>query len=398
MADPRNRRMPPVGVELTTDVERRVDGFRARVRWTDPATHKRVGQVSHVRTAEEVEEFFEQMRAATETGNDTTVTLAASIGDRWQRGLDPTSTAELYDTGLRLRVLPALGHIRVAKINAGMIDRTIDAWEAEHSASTIKNSIAPLVRVLDEAVRDDIISINPAKHRARRNLGKHVTHTTGALRQYALPDLPTLQRLADACGKVHQSYSDHVILAALLAARGSEVAGLRAGDVDWDNRIVWIRRQHYPGRGGLVIKQTKGRRDRPVPMLDALEPILKRLTDDKEPADPLLRGPRGGVLTTATVRDATHWDDLVKELGFNNLTRHGLRRTGATWLADAGISLHALRASSTTNLSRPLVATSTPILGTSPTLLDAPTRCSTEMRFPRVRAPATSNRTTAPWR
>ncbi|WP_447588217.1 hypothetical protein [Microbacterium lacticum] len=135
-------------------------------------------------------------------------------------------------------MLPALGHIRVAKITAGMIDRTIDAWEAEHSASTIKNSIAPLVRVLDEAVRDDIISINPAKHRARRNLGKHVTHTTGALRQYALPDLSTLQKLATACGKVHQSYSDHVMLAALLAARGSEVAGLRAGDVDWDNRIV----------------------------------------------------------------------------------------------------------------------------------------------------------------
>ncbi|GAA1957974.1 hypothetical protein GCM10009816_19050 [Microbacterium aquimaris] len=128
------------------------------------------------------------------------------------------------------------------KITAGMIDRAIDAWEAEHSASTIKNSIAPLVRVLDEAVRDDIISINPAKHRARRNLGKHVPHTTGALRRYALPDLSTLQKLATACGKVHQSHSDHVMLAALLAARGSEVAGLRAGDIDWGNRIAWIRR------------------------------------------------------------------------------------------------------------------------------------------------------------
>lgn len=338
--------MPPVGVKLTTDVERRTDGFRARVRWTDPSTHKRVGRVAHVRSHEDVEEFFEQMRAATETGADTTITLtdyAAAIGDRWQRGLDPTSTAELYDTGLRLRVLPALGHVRVAKITAGMIDRTIDAWEAEHSASTIKNSIAPLVRVLDEAVRDDIISINPAKHRARRNLGKHVTHTTGALRQYALPDLATLRKLATACGEVHQSYSDHVMLAALLAARGSEVAGLRVGDVDWENHIVWIRRQHYPGKGGLVVKQTKGRRHRPVPMLDALEPVLERLTTDKKDDDPLLRGPRGGVLTTAAVRDATRWDDLVAGLNLTGLARHGLRHTGATWMADAGIALHVLQ-------------------------------------------------------
>lgn len=38
-----------------------------------------------------------------------------------------------------------------------MIDRTIDQWETQHSASTIKNTIAPLVRVLDEAVRDDLL-------------------------------------------------------------------------------------------------------------------------------------------------------------------------------------------------------------------------------------------------
>ncbi|WP_392426064.1 tyrosine-type recombinase/integrase [Barrientosiimonas humi] len=346
MADPRNHRLPPVGVKLTTDVERRTDGFRARVRWTDPSTKKRAGRVSHVRTMEEVEEFFDQMRKATDTGTDSTLTLreyAASIGTRWTRGLDPTSTAENYDAGLRLRVLPALGHIQVVKITAGIIDRTIDAWETKYTASTIKNSIAPLVRVLDEAVRDDIIAINPAKHRARRNLGKHVTQTTGALRQYAIPDLATLRTLADACGRIHQSYSDHVMLAALLAARGSEVSGLRVGDVDWTNRIVLIQRQHYPGKGGLVIKQTKGRRARPVPILDALEPILQRLTEGKGPDDPLLRGPRGGVLTTATVRDATHWDDMVKRLGFDNLTRHGLRHTGATWLADAGIPLHVLQ-------------------------------------------------------
>src|SRR5699024_7449745 len=54
---------------------------------------------------------------------------------------------------------PALGHVRVAKITAGMIDRTIDACGPEHSDSTIRNSIAPHVRVLDEAVRDDISAI-----------------------------------------------------------------------------------------------------------------------------------------------------------------------------------------------------------------------------------------------
>ena len=43
------------------------------------------------------------------------------------------------------------------------------------------------------------------------------------------------------------------------------------------------------------------------------------------------------------MRDATKWDDLVTGLGLPSLTRHGLRHTGATWMADAGIPLHVLQ-------------------------------------------------------
>jgi integrase len=72
--------------------------------------------------------------------------------------------------------------------------------------------------------------------------------------------------------------SDYVMLAALLAARGSEVSGLEVGDADWENKIVTIRRQTFPGAGGLVTKQTKGREIRHVPVLQALVPVLERLT------------------------------------------------------------------------------------------------------------------------
>lgn len=346
MAEPKARRTPPVGVRLSTDIERRVYGFRGRVRWTDPITKQRQSRTSVVKTMDEVQEFFDQMAKATETGMDPTVTLAkyvTTLGDRWKRGLDMTSTAEGYDAGLRLRVLPAIGHVQVAKITAGMIDRTIDEWETKFSPSLIKNSIAPLVRVLDEAVRDDVININRARNRARRSLNKNAQQSSGSLRAHAIPDLDTLNNLADACGLIDQSYHDHVMLAALLAARGSEVSGLQVGDVDWTNRLVKVERQIYPGQGGLITKPTKGRKARLVPILEALEPILKRLTDGREPDDPLLRGPRGGVLTTASVRRATSWDALVVNLELPNLTRHGLRHTGATWMADSGIPLHVLQ-------------------------------------------------------
>ena len=34
----------------------------------------------------------------------------------------------------------------------------------------------------------------------------------------------------------------------------------------------------YPGRGGLVTKETKGRRRRPVPIIEPLRATLERLT------------------------------------------------------------------------------------------------------------------------
>ncbi|WP_427871231.1 tyrosine-type recombinase/integrase [Leucobacter luti] len=136
--------------------------------------------------------------------------------------------------------------------------------------------------------------------------------------------------IAAACAEVHQSYSDHVMLSAFLAARTSEVAGLLVRDVDWENGVVVIERQCFPGTGGLSAKAPKGRRARLVPIIDPVAPVLRRLTTQRRRNAPLLRGPRGGVITTAALRNATGWDELVASLGLPGLRRHDLRHAGAT--------------------------------------------------------------------
>ena len=193
--------VPPFGVKVTTDLEYRASGIRARARWIDPQTRRRVVRALVVPDEEAAEAFFNDLRRSSEIGIDRRITFAdylATIGDRWTRGLDPTSTADGYKVGLRLRVLPALGHLPLSQITAGMIDRTIDAWEKRYGASTIKNSIAPLVRVLDEAVRDGVIAINPAKNRAKRSLNRNAFRIQPAEqsspRAHAIPDMGTLTK------------------------------------------------------------------------------------------------------------------------------------------------------------------------------------------------------------
>jgi integrase len=334
--------LPPFGVRLHLDTMIRGSRIRARIRWTDPLSRERRNRSVTVDNGTAAQEFFELMRTSSTPAVDPLITLndyARSIGDRFLRGVDPTSTAGGYRAGLRLRVLPRLGHLRIREITTGLVDRAIDSWDAAYPRSTLKNTIAALTRVLDEAMRDDLVPRIPVRDRAGRRY--HQNAELQCARPVPTPD--EVARIAEACAAIHKSYGDHVMLSAFFAARSSEVAGRIVGDVDWTSKLVTIERQCFPGAGGLSIKPPKGRRARRVPIIEPLEPVLRRLTMQRERNLPLLRGPRGGVITTAALRNATDWDALVASLGFAGLRRHDLRHAGATWFANAGVPIHVVR-------------------------------------------------------
>ncbi|MCX5054267.1 tyrosine-type recombinase/integrase [Streptomyces sp. NBC_00485] len=80
-------------------------------------------------------------------------------------------------------------------------------------------------------------------------------------------------------------------------------------------------------------------------LVDEIRPLVAQriLSAAPNPDARLFTGPRGGRISTAVLRDATHWDDVVTKLGYEHLRRHDLRHTGLTWFADAGVQVHVLR-------------------------------------------------------
>jgi integrase len=126
--------------------------------------------------------------------------------------------------------------------------------------------------------------------------------------------------------------------------RIGEISGVRVGDLDLNTWTWTVRRQTTPSPGGLVDKSTKGKRARVVPLIEEVRPMVTELVACASPIDGrLFVGPRGGRITTAVLRDATHWDEVVTSLGLGYLRRHDLRHTGLTWMADAGVPVHHLR-------------------------------------------------------
>ena len=348
----------PVGVKLSTDIEYRPDRpnpYRARVRWFDPATKRRLSLSEGKADEDEAQEWLQDIIEAAQAGLSPSLATMklAEYGDANMdlalRGLE-LKTLDPYLAGWRVRVVPALGHLAVRMITNGVVDRSVQNWIVDdHSRSTVKNTIAVLVRVMEQAVRDGIIKVNPARVSGWQKLYKQAEDELRDPRALALPDWDTLVQLADALvgasSNQYRGWGDVILFAASTAARIGEVSGCRVADIDTNQWIWTVRRQTTPAPGGLTDKGTKGKRARKVPIIEEIRPLVAQriLAAGPAPDARLFTGPRGGRISTAVLRDATHWDKVVTRLGYEHLRRHDLRHTGLTWLADAGVPIHVLR-------------------------------------------------------
>ncbi|HEX5405085.1 MAG TPA: site-specific integrase [Pseudonocardiaceae bacterium] len=354
----RKKLMPPTGVSLSDDIEYREGRelpYRARVRWVEPSTKKRPSKSEQFATEDEATAWIAGMKRAAAAGIDptaATMTLTDYGNQNMPlalRGLEKKTT-DPYLAGWRKRVVPTLGHLGVRMITNGAVDRAVHGWIADECGrSSVKNTIAVLVRVMEQALRDGLIDRNPARISGWQREYARAEDELDDPRSLALPSWHVLTTLADALvaksADNYQGWGDVVLFAACTAARIGEVSGCRVGDINTKEWTWNVRRQTTTAPGGLVDKGTKGKRARTVPLIEDIRELVQRritATDGNKDAR-LFVGPRGGRISTAVLRDATSWDEVVTKLGYEHLRRHALRHTGLTWMADAGVPVHHLQ-------------------------------------------------------
>ncbi|MFE2864859.1 tyrosine-type recombinase/integrase [Embleya sp. NPDC059259] len=347
-------------MSLSDDIEfrpGRPTPYRARLRWIDPVSGQRLSVSEAHDTQDEAEAWIDRLRKLAAAGVDPAMAVMplAEYGDlvmdMAMRGLE-RKTTDPYLAGWRMRVKPWLGHLPVHTVTYGAVDRAVYGWiEDGAGLSTVKNTIAILVRVMQQAQRDGLIETNPARVTGWQHAYRAAEDELDDPRALALRDWAALDGLADALvARSHGCYrgwGDVVRFAGCTAARIGEVSGIRIKDIDTTTWMWNLCRQTTTSPGGLVDKGTKGKRRRWVPIIPLVRPlVLHRIAlagPDPDPMTRLFTGPRGGRITTAILRDATHWDEVVAAQGYEFLLRHGLRHTGLTWMADAGVPVHVLR-------------------------------------------------------
>lgn len=199
----------------------------------------------------------------------------AKDGSIPNRSGDRYSPASLrgYERGLRLRVLPEIGSRKLTDVTRADVQDLVDRLTGQGlSPSTVLNTLDPLRRMYDRAVKRDLVAIDPTDGlELRRPKGRRERIATPAEAARLIAALPETVRAIYAT-------------AMYAGLRRGEIRALRWSDVDLAARKIHVARG-WDDQAGERDEAKSAAGTRTIPILDVLALEL---------ADHGLRTKRGG--------------------------------------------------------------------------------------------------------
>lgn len=253
------------------------------------------------------------------------------------------STKRDYQGMLDNHVLPVFKNLKVTEIKRLMVKEFLMKKTNEgYAASTITHMKNTISGVLNMAVDDEIIAVNPAHRLGKAIRSKSLRLETEPLNRTELTVL---------LNAFMEHYPAHYPMALTLARTGmrlGEAIGLQWGDIDFHGRFINIQRALSRSEIGTP-KNGKPRR---VDMSLQLAETLKELRQQRR-VETVKKGWKSvpeWVFITAdgTHLDGSHWRSRVfnkalEKAGLRRVNVHSLRHAYASLLIQAGESLAYIR-------------------------------------------------------
>lgn len=307
----------------TREGDRKVVTWRYRVVVTLPDGSKtRITGTPEINTraaAEAAERLHIQRAQSPFQRVEDAGTFTKFVDERWwPTVVNRPSVVEEKEVHLRLHLKPALGHLKLARIDVEALAKLVKALkDAELSLKSIKNVLATLHRILSAAVKWNCLAKLPEFPKIK-------------------PPEPEWDHLTvaevDALLSAARDDRDRLLLmfAAKTGARAGEQLAAEWGDVDWTRGTIRFQRSHTRGETG----GTKSGRHRTVPLSPALLSALR--------ASGAPRGQRlifvdddGKQLRIGQLHECL-WRTLTAA-GLRDIRWHDLRHTFASNLVAAGV-------------------------------------------------------------
>ena len=197
------------------------------------------------------------------------------------------------------------------------------------SATTVIRAYGVLAAILDNAVSDKLLVVNPARgvKLPRKPQHRHVylTHEQ-------------VDRLATEA----KGNGTLVLLLAYTGLRWGEAAGLRVRDLDMLRRRATVSENAVTVGGKVVVGTPKSHKARSVPLPRFLLEPLARQCEGKGMDDLLFPGPDGKHARPPYSVDGWFAGAVVRA-GLPRITPHGLRHTAASLAVSAGANVKTVQ-------------------------------------------------------
>lgn len=258
-------------------------------------------------------------------------------------------TFEYYSNIIDKVIIPLLGHMKISEIRSAHIQQFVRYLQRENpgtSPATIKKKLAILQSMLTQAVKLDIIPMNPADAK-RLTLPKMVTPKVEIFsKQEAAEMLECLEQ-------EELQYQCLVLLAIMTGCRLGELIALKFSDIDYNTNKVTIERSAYKCKGKpIALKPPKDYEVRTITITDDCIELIKLLKAEKERErmrlgtawigdEWLFTQWNGKIMNPQT---PTKWfGKFLEKNGLKHRKFHSLRHTSATLLLYGGVNLQQVR-------------------------------------------------------
>ena len=322
----------------------------------DPATGKQIQKAVTGTTQKEVAQKLREI--TTDIGRGTYVepskiTLKQWMAE-WQRdylvGVKP-STKRLYEECVRLYILPHLGEAKLDQLSGPMIQRFYNDLlnpskdnQRGICAKSVKNVHGILHKALQQAVKNELIRLNPSENCVLPRVQKKEMHPLTQEQMRALfellPDHP------------HEYLYQIAIFTGM---REGELLGLTWDCVDFKHHTILVKqqlqREHQKG-GRYLVVPPKNSKIRYIPMAPSVMKLFalqkqrqefqrKKVGEAWENSGMVFTNPVGGYLSSRTVYDC--FKRLAKKIGAPEARVHDLRHTYAMACIESGVDIKTLQ-------------------------------------------------------
>ena len=182
------------------------------------------------------------------------------------------------------RVYPAIGHLRIDKINARQLQGFVNSLAKDGAnertgkplaPKTIRHNLSLISDVFSYAVRMDLVADNPCRK---------VTIPKGEVKEKPIYSQEEMAKLLTAIKGEPTKYKAFFFLIAYSGFRRSEMLGLEWKDVDFENNIISVKRtSNYTSGRGIYTDTTKTKRSKRVLKLSPyIMNILKELKAEQD--------------------------------------------------------------------------------------------------------------------